>query len=320
MRKNAISHNIDVMKNTKISLQSLRVFSEVAECLSFTQAANRLFRTQPAVSRQVADMELELGVALFFRKGRSLALTPAGHDLFARARAILGDVEAFSERARDMAHGAVGLLRVGATPMLFDTMMPNLLREYAQRWPQVRLKIFEVDSASVIAQVETRELDVGLTRYATTDSVQGERLFPMHLIAIVDRRHPLARRRSLELAELQDKPLLLMIRGIGSRVLIDQACRRGGYRLTDVRFESGSYSSLVEMAIAGHGIALVSSVVTLRRSDARIIPVHYKRERLQSWAAVHWHGEAEQTEYMRAFVDLARDMGQKDYPGKQYGL
>jgi len=308
------------MKDTKISLQSLRVFTEVADCLSFTQAANRLFRTQPALSRQIADMEQELGVPLFFRKGRSLALTPAGHDLFGRARAILGDVEALSERARDMANGTAGVLRVGATPMLFDTMMPSLLREYASRWPQVRLKIFEVDSASVIAQLETRELDVGLTRYATTDSVQGERLFPMHLVAIADRRHPLARRRSLELAELVDQPLLLMVKGIGSRVLIDQACRQGGYRLTDIRFESSAYSSLVEMATAGHGIALVSSVVTLRRDDARIIPILYRNERLRSWTAIHWHGESEQAGYMRAFVEVAREMVQQDYPGKQYGL
>ncbi len=308
------------MQINNVSLSALRAFCEVAQCLSFTVAARRLFRSQPALSRQVADMERELGLLLFVRQGRALSLTPAGHDLLGRARAILGDIDAFADRARAMASGSVGVLRVGATPMLFDNIMPRLLHEYGRKWNRVALKVVEEKSSNVIAQVESRELDVALTRYVTTDEIAAERLFPMHLVAIVRRGHALARRRVLEVSELQEIPLLLMAQGIGSRVLIDQTCRLDGYRLRDIRFESHSYGSLVAMAMAGYGVAVVSSVVSLQHEDARVIPVAHRGARLGTWAAIHWHRRTELPAYMQEFINIALRLSHSDYPGRHYGF
>lgn len=299
---------------------ALRAFCTVAECGSFTVAAQRLFRTQPAISRHVADIESQLGISLFIRQGRSLSLTPAGDELFKRATAILADLDAFSRQAHEMASGKRGVLRVGATPMLCDNVMPRLLQAYSAQWPTIALKASEDESSSVIARLEARELDMALTRYVATDEVVAQRLFPMHLIAIMKADHPLARSEVVEVTELQNQPLLLMVQGIGSRILVDQTCRMEGVRLQDVRFESRSYSSLVAMAKAGYGIAIVSSVVAFQQDGMTVLPVAHRGVRLGTWAAVHWHRRAELSAYATAFLELTRQLVRVDYPGCEYGF
>lgn len=290
----------------------------MAECGSFTLAAQRLSRTQPAISRYVADLESQLDIRLFIRQGRSLALTPAGDELFSRAIAILADLDAFSRQASEMASGKRGVLRVGATSMLSDNVMPRLLQAYSAQWPSVMLRASEDESSSVIARLEARELDMALTRYVTTDEVVAQRLFPMHLIAIMKSDHPLAHAEVLEVAELQHQPLLLMIQGIGSRILVDQVCRAEDMRLQDIRFESRSYSSLVAMAKAGYGIAIVSSVVAFQEPGMAVCPVAHRGVRLGTWAAVHWHRRAELSAYAQAFLELAQQLVRVDYPGCDY--
>lgn len=303
-----------------LNLSALRAFCAVAECRSFTLAAQRLFRTQPAISRYVAEMESQLGMRLFIRQGRTLALTPAGDELYVRASAILADLDGLARQAHEMASGKRGALRVGATPMLCDNVMPRLLQAYSAQWPSIALKASEDDSSSVIARLEARELDMAFTRYVTTDEVVAQRLFPMHLIAIMQAEHPLAQLPVVEVSELQDQPLLLMVQGIGSRILVDQVCRLEGVRLNDVRFESRSYGSLVAMAKVGYGIAIVSSVVAFQQAGMQVVPVAHRGVRLGTWAAVHWHKRAELPAYGHAFLQLAQDLVRDDYPGCDYGF
>ena len=303
-----------------LSVSALRAFCAVAECGSFTIAARRLFRTQPAISRHVADIENELGVVLFIRRGRSLSLTPLGNDLFERANAILGDLDAFAHHAREMASGNSGVLRVGATPMLSDNVMPILLQTYAAEWGRIALKASEHDSSSIIARLEARELDMALTRYVMTDEVVAQRLFPMHLVAILKADHQLGSRHVLEVTELKDLPLLVMVKGIGSRNLIDQTCRLEGFRLRNIRFSSRSYGSLVAMAMAGFGVAIASSVVSFQGDGMRVIPIAHRGVRLGTWAAIHWHRRTELPDFAKAFVELAQRLVRTNYPGSEYGF
>ena len=113
-----------------MELRHLRYFVSVAEASGVSRAALRVHISQPALSRQIHDLERELGVRLFVRVGRGIRLTVEGEDLLARARDVLTGAESLGARARALADGAVGVLRVGATPQVMQNILPGFLAAY----------------------------------------------------------------------------------------------------------------------------------------------------------------------------------------------
>lgn len=306
------------MKN--LTLSSLRTFCAVAEAASFTAAASRVFRTQPSLSRQVAQLERELGVRLFDRQGRSLALTPAGEDLYRRASRVVGDAADLQTRARAFADGDRRALRVGANPLLYDRTMPDLLSAYGRRRRDVVVSLTAASAPVLQEQIEARKLDVAFTRFVSNDAIAAKRLFPMHLIAVVSEKHRYAGRRKVEVEDLEEEPLLLLPREVGSRTLLDQACRDSGILLRNIRLECGVYNGLISLATAGHGVAVVLSMVDVVDPRARIIPIEHRGQRLGAWAAVIWNRQCALEQAAGAFIDLARRRLAADFPGKRFDL
>ena len=120
-----------------MNLRHLRTFVAIADAGGVRRAATRINLSQPATSRQIHALEAELGVRLFDRIGRRVQLTSEGEDLLQRSRRLLSDAEAIGERARALKSGQTGVLRVGATPQLIESMMVAFLAEYQQRHPGV---------------------------------------------------------------------------------------------------------------------------------------------------------------------------------------
>ena len=307
------------MKVNRLTLASLRTFSEVAGCLSFTRAAALVFRSQPALSRQIAQLENDLGLKLFERDGRTLTLTAGGRELLVRAQLILSEAEGFLAHAQALTSGDIGSIRVGATPMSFDWTVPSLLTAYKKRWPKIQVSMVESSTSELMLRVESRNLDIAVMRYVTTDALEARRLFPMYLAAIMDPQHPLAKTRAIEVVDLVQEPLLLMPPDAGSRVLLDQACRESGNLLRRVRLESRAYGALVEMAHAGHGVAVVLSTVFNARPDIHAIPIVHRGRQLGLWAAMVWRRDVQLQPYAKAFLDTAAKLCRKGYPGEHFG-
>jgi len=121
-----------------MDLRHLRYFVGVAEAESFSRAATRLHVTQPALSRQIRDLEGELGVRLFERSSRQVRLTPEGEDLLRRSRDALVVVEALRDRAHSLGGGRVGILRVGGTPQILESVLSPFLSRYRRANPASR--------------------------------------------------------------------------------------------------------------------------------------------------------------------------------------
>src|SRR5215468_4572797 len=126
-----------------MELRHLRYFVGVAEALSFSRAAARLNVTQPALSRQIRDLEEELGLRLFDRVGRQVRLTPQGEDLLRRSRSALANVEALRERARSLESGHAGILRLGATPQVLQSVVAGFLIRYRRSNQAVEVELVE---------------------------------------------------------------------------------------------------------------------------------------------------------------------------------
>lgn len=305
---------------SRLSLTHLRVFCEVADCLSATQAAVRLHRTQPAVSRSIAELERELGVNLFLRNGRQLALTPAGEELRVRSRSVLGDTDELVRRAQELSSGTTSMLRIGAMSISLERVVAPIIHAFTRAHPDIGIRVVEADAPDLAALVEAGQLDLAFTRDINSDSLASSRLFPMHLVAAAPAAHPLARRESVDVRELEREPLLLTREGTGSRVLLARACKAEGLTLRDIRVESRSYEGLLALVESGLGIAIVLSTVASARPRAKILPVLHRGASMGIWFSAVWHRQRPPLPHQLALMALARSLVADRYPGKEYGF
>lgn len=197
-----------------MELRHLHYFIAVAEELHFGNAAKRLHMSQPPLSQQVRQLEEELGVSLFSRTSRSVALTPEGAAFLEDARDILQRTELAVKRVQAVAKGEEGLLRVGFMGYALMTGYPQAIREFRQRYPKVRLELWEFSTAHQLRMIAADDLDVGLI-----SCVRG---VPMKLDSLLFRKepfmlcipegHPLAELEAVPLARLAGVPLILFPR------------------------------------------------------------------------------------------------------------
>ena len=137
-----------------MDLKRLRTFVAVAEHGSVSKAAEHLRITQPALSRQLQDLQDEFGVRLFELSGRRLVLTGEGQELLPHCRQLLSHSEAVAERARSLAHGGTSVLRVSATPQMIESVFPGFLRRYAKECPGVQVRPVEAGAVEQMALLE----------------------------------------------------------------------------------------------------------------------------------------------------------------------
>src|SRR5262249_36383973 len=148
------SHIIDASHASMMELRHLRAFTMIVDAGGFGRAGARLNVSQPALSRQIHALEVELAVRLFDRLGRRVRLASEGEDLLRQTRRLLADVDALGERARALKGGQTGVLRVGSTPQAMETMLAGFLRRYRRRHPGVEVHLVEDGGLRLVSRLE----------------------------------------------------------------------------------------------------------------------------------------------------------------------
>jgi DNA-binding transcriptional LysR family regulator len=253
-------------------LRLLQTFREVALRGSFSLAADELGFTQPAVSQQLSRLERGLGVKLLERTARGVTLTAPGEALLAEADAVLGAVRRAERAAQDAGGVHARQLRLGAFPSAASGLVPGAVREARRRrpHPEVELDLRVLDHQPALRALARGKLDMALTIDSPLDELDvpdGIELLPVTedpMVIALSVEHPLASRRSLELAELADEPFLLTEIGgtCADSNIVRNACRTAGFT-PQVRLESEDYNALQGRAAAGLGIALMPRLATV---------------------------------------------------------
>jgi DNA-binding transcriptional LysR family regulator len=247
-----------------VELRHIEYFVAVAEELSFTRAAERLMVAQSPVSEQVKKLERELGVALFERTTRSVALTDAGRIFYAEATALLEASRHAAESARLAGQGQLGRLALAFTGSATYELMPLLVSAYTQRFPNVRLDVrSEMLTPAQVDGLLDGSISVGLLRPpVNTDGLVVEILRDEPLVALLPVSHPLASRVSIDLAEMREESFIGYPSTPPSSVqqAVTKACKQVGF-LPKVRQEVAETSSLVALVAAGLGVALAPASV-----------------------------------------------------------
>ncbi|MGH4019927.1 MAG: LysR family transcriptional regulator [Pseudonocardiaceae bacterium] len=256
-----------------MQLQQLAYFLAVARTRHFTRAAELMHVAQPSLSKQIHNLEKELGSELFHRARGNVSLTPAGEVLVPFARRILADVDMARLQLHELAELRQGRLRLGATPSLCTGLLADALARFRQSYPGIELVVDESGSRDLVRQLAEGAIDLAVI---TSPQHHGDP--PLDTVPILRERLTLAVARdtepdlvSVRVADLEHRPLVMFRDGYDLRSMTLNACQKAGFQ---PRFavEGGEMDAVLSFVEAGLGVAVVPSMVLPGRPKLRGVP------------------------------------------------
>ena len=275
------------------------IFVEVCRFLNFSQAAEALNTTQPAVSLAVKELESHYGVALFERMNRRVYLTPAGEALLATAQDVL---RGFQEAEETLGQGRPLALRVGANVSFGEAGLAQVLGRIRQEYPQVRLRALVANSDKIQSLLAENQLDVGIVDgLGVSERLRAQPLYQEDLVlAAAPGRFP----APATVEELAALPLLLREPGSGLRSSVDRVFSQQGLAPQPL-LESTSTAALAQAAKAGLGVAILPEALAQRESGLQVGTVPEVRFFRQFACALH--RQKAPSPALEAFLALLRD-------------
>ena len=259
-----------------MDVDQLRAFVETAQLGSFSAAAHVLGMTQPGISRQVKQLELELGFALINREQRPVDLTPAGKEFFPCAELMLRELDSTVQRLRADGVELAGAIRVAASTIPGEFLVPGLLAGFTTRFPKVCPSLVVTDSAGVVEEILSGRVEVGFLgalmaqrRLHLTPVTEDE------IVLVVHANHPFAVRGTVELAELAGLPFIERGSGSGTleslrNLLAQRELSLPEHRVAMVVATSQSQLTAIETGI---GLGFVSSLALDSRPSLKLVRV-----------------------------------------------
>jgi DNA-binding transcriptional LysR family regulator len=290
-----------------MDLRHVRTFVTVVEQGTVSKAALCLRVAQPALSRQINDLEVELGIRLFDRVRKRLVLTGEGARLLADCRNILSAVDSLSERAQLLRRADAGVLKVAATPQMVDGVFSTFLLHYAERFPNVQIKLSEAVGPDLFAKLERGEAQLGISLLqaiqADDHELESFQLPPIEFLAVGHASLRLGSAGNIEISKLAPYPLLLLETSFVVRQTFDAACRIAGLK-PQIFIESRTPHTLLSLAEAGHGVAIVPSVLPTHRYRLRIARITYRGRPLREPLTVLWDRRRVLPQYAKDFCEF----------------
>ncbi|ONO06891.1 LysR family transcriptional regulator [Burkholderia cenocepacia] len=290
-----------------MDIRELRSFIHVARAGSFSRAAAELYIAQPALSRQIAKLEEEIGVALFTRYGRDVRLTAAGSRLLEHAEMITRMVSETADQVRASVDTERGYLAVGLPPTIGRLIGTDLVRDFHTHWPGVSLHVREGLSNSLQEWVLDRRVDLAVVyNQPPLDAFDIVPLFSEPLIVVAP-PDAAPTRKTFQIRDLANIPLILPGLPHSNRRLIDQAAVQHGVRLR-VEFEIDSVALTKQLVRAGVGYSLLTYVAIqeeLARGELKAIAI--ERPAIRSTVSISTLRENRPSRLVDAWIRLLKD-------------
>jgi DNA-binding transcriptional LysR family regulator len=285
-----------------MELRHLRYFEAVARLNHVTRAAAELHVAQPALSRQLRDLEGELGLPLFDRVGRRVRLTEAGEALLPHARAVLAQVDMARLAMAERVGLRSGLATIGAPPTVGTNLLPAALAAFNQRYPGIELRLREAGVSTLLEQLAGGLADLAVVTLPVDDpGLAVAPLFTEELVLAVAAHHPLASRPSVALSDLAGEPFVLSPPNYELRDATIDACRRAGFA-PRVVLDGGEMDTLLRLVAAGLGVALVPRLALVGQGDIAAVPV--SDQQLSRSLAIVWRDDRAASPAARALREF----------------
>lgn len=288
----------------QMDLRQLEYVLAIAETRSFTRAAVRCSVAQPALSQQVRRLERELGVQLFARTTRSVALTDAGQVLVRNARRVLDNV-ANARAEIDAITGLVrGRLLLGTIQFVPRLDLPRMLASFHAAYPGVDVVLRSADNQQLIAAVRGGDFDLAFVSFRPEDppsEVHRLDVLTEPLLAVVAADHPLADRSAVRLADLAHEPFIELGPGSGLRAQSDHAFVSAGLE-RHVALEVAGLGDAISLAALGMGVVLLPRTVLDARRNRRVRAISISTPVIQRTVALVWRNHEPVSPAGRAFL------------------
>lgn len=282
-----------------MDIEQLTYFQCVAQTGNFTQAAQLLHLSQPALSRSIQRLEDELGQPLFERKPRSVELTDAGILFQKRSEQILSIVEDTKAEIND--DGQSGRIRLGAIPTVAPFFLPDILRQFSDEYPKSTLIVQEDTTDNLLRRCKQGELDLAiLAMPIPAKYVEIEELFDEELCLVLPPEHPLAAKKQIRLADIEPFPFVLLDEAHCLSDNITSFCRNRS--VSPVAVERTSQLAMVqELVSLSHGISMIPAMAKrLDQTDRRIYRTLHGTKPTRTIAAI-WNPYRFQSRLLTAF-------------------
>ncbi|WP_193072124.1 LysR family transcriptional regulator [Pseudomonas sp. FME51] len=258
-----------------MTIKQLRAFVAVAQTLSFAQAGERLYMSQPALSLSIKALEDGLGGRLFSRTTRTVNLTPEGHALFPLARRLVAEWDNVEDNLRQHFTLRRGRVSIAAMPSFAGNRLPSMLMHFRERYPAIGITVHDVINEQVVEMVRNRQVELGITFEPASDlSMKFKLLYLDRFVAVVPRDSPLIECTKVCWEDLQTYPFITLQRPSAVRVMLEESLSIGGQKL-NVAMESHQLATIGRMVGSGLGVSVVPSlcIQQMHELGAHCIPL-----------------------------------------------
>lgn len=297
-----------------MELRHLRYFLTVAETLNFTRAAERLHIAQPPLSRQIRELEEELGVDLFDRRGKRILLSSAGEIFADRARRILAAADSAVIDSQRAARGEIGHIAVGFFEHIAYTLLPTLIREFQERFPDVSVELRWFTAAEQANALTRGEVDIAFVRSMPSDAdLKAALILEEPFVVAIAEDHPLAAKREISIADCAQMRVINYSKSVAPdyHAIINQLCALGGFAPSP-RFEVGQIYASLGLVSSGFGVALVPASVQRVHMD-NVVYRPLRERHATSKLFLAWVNPSP-PKVLNAFVQLAGEIAARQSP------
>ncbi|TVY08256.1 LysR family transcriptional regulator [Paenibacillus cremeus] len=276
-----------------MEFRQLQYFVKVARKQHVTQAAEELHVAQSAVSRQIHQLEEELGVQLFVQKGRNLQLTSVGKLFLSRVEGILTDLERAVNEIHEYLDPERGEIRIGFPHSLGIYLLPTVVAHFRKDHPGVKFRLRQGTYNSLIRDVMKGEIDLAFISPFPEkhEHVSGELLLREELYAIVPKGHPLAEEQHIRLEQLKDDSFVMFSEEYSLRAIVLAACAKAGF-VPQIGFEGEETDTIRGLVAAGMGVSLLPEMALMEISELQPVKVRVAEpEVTRSVGLIHRSGE-----------------------------
>lgn len=258
----------------EFDLRQLQAFVSVIDNGGFSAAAKAIHLSQAAVSERVANLESAIGMRLLDRSPREIRTTSVGKRFYTLARQLLEHKQAVSMELSELAGVVRGTLRIGASNIPGEYILPSLLPQFCSEYPRVELDMRIHDSIEIMDFVHNGDVELGLVGAKPTENYfTEEQLWADRLVLVVPAQHRLAGRKSVNADEIIHDPFIMREQGSGTRKLLEVVLALRGVELPPVTATLGSTTAVKEAVIGGLGVTITSERAVHKEVESGVLAV-----------------------------------------------
>lgn len=256
-----------------MDIRQLKYFVEVAREKSYTKAANKLFVSQPALSKMIKNLENELGAQLFNRQGKNVVLTDCGENLYEKAQKTISYFDGIQESLKDIKELKKGQITVGIPPVIGSLYFAPIISSFKRNYPGINFIMFEEGARTVYTKVIEGVIDVGIV----ISPVNSRELVSIPVmedecVVVVNKMNPLSNKQHISFIDLKNEPFNSLNEHFLLYEQIISKCHEAGFE-PDITFKSSQWDFIIEMVSLNQGIAILPRPIVARSDfpDIRIL-------------------------------------------------